>query len=118
MTSLGRREFLLGAGGSMMALPWLELNADTGNHQAAPLRFASFYSPMGFVRDHFFPGKDKSDFLSMPTLRPLQSVGSKVNLICDAFLTTLEKRLDTNLHNLVTSWQDSSFLIQPLLRTR
>lgn len=31
------------------------------------------------------------------------SKGSKVNLICDAFLTTLEKRLDTNLHNLVTA---------------
>ncbi|RHZ73514.1 hypothetical protein CDV55_109099 [Aspergillus turcosus] len=28
---------------------------------------------------------------------------SKVNRICDAFLATLEKRLDTNLHNLVTA---------------
>lgn len=29
--------------------------------------------------------------------------GSKVNRICDAFLATLEKRLDTNLHNLITA---------------
>ncbi|KAH1989616.1 hypothetical protein KXV33_008924 [Aspergillus fumigatus] len=28
---------------------------------------------------------------------------SKVNRICDAFLATLEKRMDTNLHNLVTA---------------
>ncbi|MEE2642359.1 MAG: DUF1552 domain-containing protein [Planctomycetota bacterium] len=105
MTSLGRREFLLGAGGSMMALPWLELNADTGNHQAAPLRFASFYSPMGFVRDHFFPGKDKSDFLSMPTLRPLQSVGSKVNLITGLYRVNVR---GTDVHNQASSCYLSS----------
>jgi len=29
--------------------------------------------------------------------------GSKVNRICDAFLAILEKRLDTNLHNLITA---------------
>lgn len=29
--------------------------------------------------------------------------GSKVNRICDAFLVILEKRLDTNLHNLITA---------------
>ena len=45
------------------------------------LRFASFYSPMGFVRDHFFPEKDSQDFLSMPTLSPLKKVGDKVTLI-------------------------------------
>lgn len=28
---------------------------------------------------------------------------SKVNKICDAFLTTLENRLDTNLRNLITA---------------
>lgn len=33
----------------------------------------------------------------------LPSKGSKVNRICDAFLATLEKRLDTNLQNLVTA---------------
>jgi len=84
MKYLDRRKFLYGAGGSMMALPWLE----TGSAQGATtklkepsLRFASFYSPMGFVRDHFFPEKDSQDFLSMPTLSPLKKVGDKVTLI-------------------------------------
>jgi hypothetical protein len=84
MKSIDRRKFLLGASGSVMALPWLEMNAaepKTRKAKEPPLRFASFYSPMGFVRDHFFPEKDNSDFLSMPTLSPLKNVGSKVTLI-------------------------------------
>ena len=84
MRSLDRRKFLLGASGSVMALPWLEMNAaepNTKKEKEPPLRFASFYSPMGFVRDHFFPEKDNPDFLSMPTLSPLKKVGDKVTLI-------------------------------------
>ena len=67
-----------------MALPWLEMYAadpKTKKDKEPPLRFASFYSPMGFVRDHFFPEQGSSDFLSMPTLSPLKNVGSKVSLI-------------------------------------
>ena len=41
----------------MMALPWLELNVLAKKTSPPALRFASFYSPMGFVRDHFFPGE-------------------------------------------------------------
>lgn len=84
MKSIGRRKFLLGASGSAMALPWLEMYAadpKTKKDKEPPLRFASFYSPMGFVRDHFFPEQGSSDFLSMPTLSPLKNVGSKVSLI-------------------------------------
>lgn len=33
----------------------------------------------------------------------LPGKGSKVNRICDGFLATLEKRVDTNLHNLITA---------------
>ena len=79
-----RRKFLRGAGGSMMALPWLQTVAAEGNNKKPnepSLRFASFYSPMGFVRDHFFPEQDSDDFLSMPTLSPLKKVGDKVMLI-------------------------------------
>jgi len=68
----------------MMALPWLEMHAEepaSRKLKEPPLRFASFYSPMGFVRDHFFPGKDNEDFLSMPTLSPLKNVADKVTLI-------------------------------------
>ena len=80
MKSIGRRKFLLGASGSAMALPWLEMHAadpKTKKDKEPPLRFASFYSPMGFVRDHFFPEKGNSDFLSMPTLSPLKMWGVK-----------------------------------------
>ncbi len=84
MMPLDRRKFLLGAGGCMMPLPWLEMYAqdpNTKNLKAPSLRFASFYSPMGFVRDHFFPEKHNQDFLSMPTLSPLKKVAEKVTLI-------------------------------------
>ncbi|NRB43830.1 MAG: DUF1552 domain-containing protein [Verrucomicrobiales bacterium] len=84
MKHIDRRKFLFGAGGSIMALPWLEMNAEepvTKKLKEPSLRFASFYSPMGFVRDHFFPENVNQDFLSMPTLKPLQSVGEKVTMI-------------------------------------
>ena len=84
MKNIDRRKFLYGAGGSMLALPWLEVVAAEGattKLKEPSLRFASFYSPMGFVRDHFFPEKDSQDFLSMPTLSPLKKVGDKVSLI-------------------------------------
>ena len=67
-----------------MAFPWLEMYAEeavTKKLKEPSLRFASFYSPMGFVRDHFFPGKDVQDFSSMPTLSPLKNVAEKVTLI-------------------------------------
>ena len=56
MKQIDRRKFLFGAGGSIIALPWLEMNAEdavTKKFKDPSLRFASFYSPMGFVRDHF-----------------------------------------------------------------
>ena len=84
MKQIDRRKFLFGAGGSIIALPWLEMNAEdavTKKFKDPSLRFASFYSPMGFVRDHFFPEKGSDDFLSMPTLKPLQNVGDKVTMI-------------------------------------
>ena len=80
MKNIDRRKFLYGAGGSMLALPWLETVAAAGattKLKEPSLRFASFYSPMGFVRDHFFPEKDSQDFLSMPTLSPLKKVGAR-----------------------------------------
>ena len=84
MKQIDRRKFLFGAGGSIIALPWLEMNAEdavTKKFKDPSLRFASFYSPMGFVRDHFFPENGSDDFLSMPTLKPLQNVGDKVTMI-------------------------------------
>ena len=84
MKQIDRRKFLLGTGSGMMALPWLEMYAEdalTKKLKEPSLRFASFYSPMGFVRDHFFPEEGKQNFLAMPTLSPLKKVGGKVTLI-------------------------------------
>ena len=53
MSALGRREVLFGAGGGVMALPWLELNAAAAKQEITPLRFASFYSPNGFCERSF-----------------------------------------------------------------
>lgn len=109
MKSFGRREFLLGASGGIMALPWLELNTATGKqaHRQPeyPLRFASFYSPMGFVRDHFFPEQSNQDFLSMPTLSPLKKVGGKVNLITGLYRVNVR---GTDVHNQASSCYLSS----------
>lgn len=105
MKSLGRRGFLMGASGSMLALPWLELNADTKESTAPPLRFASFYSPMGFVRDHFFPDAGNEDFLSMPTLSPLKKVGDKVSLITGLMRVNVR---GTDVHNQASSCYLSS----------
>lgn len=105
MKSFGRREFLLGASGSMMALPWLSLNAEAQQLNKPALRFASFYSPMGFVRDHFFPEAGNDDFLSMPTLSPLKSVGDKVTLIMG--LARVNVR-GTDVHNQASSCYLSS----------
>ena len=84
MNQIDRRKFLFGTAGGVMALPWLEMYAEdalTKKLKDPSLRFASFYSPMGFVRDHFFPEKGNQNFLEMPTLRPLNKVGKKVTLI-------------------------------------
>ena len=92
----------------MMALPWLEMHAEepsTRKLKEPPLRFASFYSPMGFVRDHFFPGKDSDDFLSMPTLRPLKSVADKVTLITGLYRVNVR---GIDVHNQCSSCYLSS----------
>lgn len=47
--------------------------------------------------------KKKTEDHALAALSAPSSKSSKVNRICDAFLTTLEKRLDTNLHNLITA---------------
>ena len=108
MKHIDRRKFLLGAGGSVMALPWLEMYAEeaaTRKLKEPALRFASFYSPMGFVRDHFFPGKDTQDFLAMPTLRPLKNVAEKVTLITGLYRVNVR---GIDVHNQCSSCYLSS----------
>lgn len=103
-----RRSFLRGAGGAVLALPWLEslaTGAPAGRHgsQHPPQRIAFYYVPIGVVRRGFFPGErhaglpafngDVSAIIETttsvgfheidlaPTLEPLAEVRDKVTLI-------------------------------------
>ena len=92
----------------MMALPWMEMHAEepsTKKLKEPSLRFASFYSPMGFVRDHFFPAEGARDFLSMPTLRPLRGVADKVTLITGLYRVNVR---GIDVHNQCSSCYLSS----------
>ena len=92
----------------MMALPWMEMHAEepsTKKLKEPSLRFASFYSPMGFVRDHFFPAEGVRDFLSMPTLRPLRGLADKVTLITGLYRVNVR---GIDVHNQCSSCYLSS----------
>ena len=61
MKNIDRRKFLFGAGGSMIALPWLEMNAEdavTKKFKDPSLRFASFYSLWDLLEIIFFQKKE------------------------------------------------------------
>lgn len=107
MNTPNRRTFLRGMGGSVLALPWLEsLARGATADQTVPLRMVHFYVPIGVVRRGFFPGEashvipkgnlgnvmtslGKQDpFYSVkplgdltPTMKPLEPVRDKINLI-------------------------------------
>ena len=101
-----RRQFLRGLGGAALALPWMESLSLAAPTKAVPLRMAHFYVPIGVVRRGFFPGeadhvipkgnlgnvmgslgKQNPNFEVQPldqltpTLKPLEDMKHKVNLI-------------------------------------
>ncbi|MGB7346103.1 MAG: DUF1552 domain-containing protein [Pirellulaceae bacterium] len=101
-----RRTFLQGIGGTALALPWMESLASASATKPVAQRMAHFYVPIGVVRRGFFPGEandiipqgnlgnvmkslgKQNPFYSAspleeltPTMQPLESVKSKVNLI-------------------------------------
>ena len=102
---INRRHFLRGIGGATLALPWLE-SLSGPPKKTIPTRMAHFYVPIGVVRRGFFPGEEndiipkgnlgnlmhslgeQSPFFSVekldqltPTLKPLEAIKGKVNLI-------------------------------------
>ena len=84
MSNLSRRSFLRGAGGTAMALPWLNLMHAEGRGSAvkqAPTRMAFYYIPIGVVRRSFFPADSETQYRLTPTLKPLAKVKHKTNLI-------------------------------------
>jgi hypothetical protein len=61
--TVSRRRFLVGTGGAVLSLPWLESyagqsnTADSGKPSRPAQRLAFFYLPNGIVRRGFFPGE-------------------------------------------------------------
>ena len=104
MKPVSRRTFLRGAGGTVLALPWLESLA-TATPAIEPARRLVFcYVPISFIRRGFFPGEkdgkiptfggaDGKDIEGAklpigfnplkltPTLKPLEKMKDKVTLI-------------------------------------
>jgi len=61
MDKSNRRQFLRGAAGTTMALPFLESVSFAGGRLPKPQqRMAIYYIPMGVVRRGFFPGEESS----------------------------------------------------------
>ena len=61
--TVSRRRFLVGTGGAVLSLPWLESyagqsnTADSGKPSRPAQRLAFFYLPNGIVRRGFLPGE-------------------------------------------------------------
>jgi len=105
MIPMNRRDFLRGAGGALLSLPWLESLAKLAPKSLPTQRLAYFYVPIGVVRRSFFPGEAAAtvpagnqgnkmeslfipniktgfhDLKLTPTLEPLAPVKDKITLI-------------------------------------
>ena len=69
MKQIDRRKFLFGAGGSIIALPWLEMNAEdavTKKFKDPSLRFASFILRWGLLEIIFSQKKETMTFYQCP----------------------------------------------------
>lgn len=54
-------------------------------------------------KDTLKASKGEAGAAAQANIQAKANKGSKVNRICDAFLTALRNKIDTNLHNLVTA---------------
>ena len=57
MKPISRRSFIRGAGGAILALPWMESISLAAKRPMPAQRMAFFYVPIGVVRRGFFPGE-------------------------------------------------------------
>jgi len=104
MKTSSRRNFLRGAGGTVLSLPWLESFSAGNSVTSPPQRLAFFYVPIGVVRRGFFPGEGDAEIPKFigdlkeivkkqeipagvhpleltPTLKPLEKMREKVTLV-------------------------------------
>jgi len=77
-----RRQFLYGAAGGLMAIPWLESLASAGvAANPSPQRFAFIYTPNGYNQETFLPKFTGKDWDLPDALQPLDAVKDKVSLL-------------------------------------
>jgi hypothetical protein len=80
--STTRRRFLRGAGGAMLALPWLEAtHARAQGMSAVPRRLIMVSYPMGFVRDEWRPTATGSSFTFPFITAPLEPFKARTLII-------------------------------------
>ncbi|MEM6886199.1 MAG: DUF1552 domain-containing protein [Verrucomicrobiota bacterium] len=75
--TITRRSFLRGVGGAMVALPHLNVMAETPNVPKIPKRIAAIGTYFGFVPTHFFPKETGSSYELPRLLKPLQGMRDK-----------------------------------------
>ena len=83
--SIERRNFLRGMG-TVLALPWLESLAPRGmgaaqDQEAPPRRMAFVYAPNGAIMPKWTPSGQGRDYELSPTLKPIESIRDKVQVL-------------------------------------
>ncbi|QGJ69343.1 Secreted protein containing DUF1552 [Planctomycetales bacterium 10988] len=69
--AFSRRSFLRGTGGSLLALPYLNIMADAATAETVPMRMVCVGTTYGFVPKLFFPQETGKDYALPPLLKPL-----------------------------------------------
>ena len=75
--TLTRRSWLRGAGGAVMALPYLDAMASAEQNPAVPMRMACVGLNFGFVPQLFFPQATGPNYQLSDRLAPLEKVRSE-----------------------------------------
>jgi hypothetical protein len=77
-----RRNFLRGAGGATLALPFLpSLGRAGGGGPTAPRRLVVVVQPQGFIMDEWRPTGTGSDFQLSPILSPLEPLRDRIVVV-------------------------------------
>jgi hypothetical protein len=79
MKTLSRRRFLRGAGGVMVALPFLNaMAARSAKAVEHPKRFVAFFTGLGTVKSRWVPTGTETDFVLSDILKPFEPFKDKV----------------------------------------
>ena len=92
MRSISRRSFIRGAGGAILALPWMESISLAASRPMPAQRMAFLYVPIGVVRRAFFPGEHTAPIPlgNSPPVIDISWVGTKVGFQPIQWTSTLK----------------------------